>query len=814
MSSSATLLRPPPADPKPPTPPPTTPAEKTYTDVFVAVHGIGDQYRNATIQVVASQLVRAADLQPCWPTPPTPQQPLGYFQRESHTVIAPVAGDGSPGASGLALGLAEVYWADIPRRVVAEGRTLEETKAWAASVVARAEILHREAEAAGLDGANDASIRAKLDRWRSLLARPDFALGAEVLDQMIETIYVLESVLGLLRRTGISTVDITGLLNDFLGDVQLVTEFTGYRLDVIGRFHSLLQRIYEEQVRRGKLDVRIHIIAHSEGTVVAFLGLLHALSGQQVIPDTADGPAVMKQAGVPAWLGSVHSLMTIGSPINKHLMLWPDLWTTFGQELKMPTGRSPIRWRNYYDIGDPVGFRLDTAQLWLEERKITAFEFTPAHDIGFARYLVAGKAHVDYWNDSELFDHYLRTAVFPARPGAANDGQPPTPATFGLPSTSAPASRWWVTLCAPVLPYLLCLTLLMIAVAIAGQAIGNYVLPPLSEGDDYLIRTELGFAPPDWGVGKWKNIVGLSLLLAGVTLLARLPRLAAGVKWKLAGIGAFALGALGCAHLVDPAVMLEIGYLFSMRTVLVVAPLLFWIAVGALGPGWRWLGIAGALLTAAAGYHWHAALWPMVDGNEDYLSVGGTFLIALTVATAGLAVTRRSADRQKRWLFRGMRPLIVAGAIVVVAMVGKELAPVPLSEVREDNMVEFTEIGRATDRTVKITSYRQPGTADERRMLWWDLQALAPFLEEPAKHMTGDQGPEHRIWRTIAVIESHPPLWTVGVGTAIGLYLWWLAALLFDLSFVWHRYIRRAGLNLNLGRWSKRRKARKARRAV
>ena len=34
------------------------------------------------------------------------------------------------------------------------------------------------------------------------------------------------------------------------------------------------------------------------------------------------------------------------------------------------------------------------------------------------------------------------------------------------------------------------------------------------------------------------------------------------------------------------------------------------------------------------------------------------------------------------------------------------------------------------------------------------------------------------------------PLWRVIVSILIFLYLWWLSSLLFDLAFVWHRYIR------------------------
>jgi hypothetical protein len=41
-----------------------------------------------------------------------------------------------------------------------------------------------------------------------------------------------------------------------------------------------------------------------------------------------------------------------------------------------------------------------------------------------------------------------------------------------------------------------------------------------------------------------------------------------------------------------------------------------------------------------------------------------------------------------------------------------------------------------------------------------------------------------------AVFASHPPVWPVVVTWAVFGYLWWLGVLIFDLAFVWHRYVR------------------------
>jgi len=41
-----------------------------------------------------------------------------------------------------------------------------------------------------------------------------------------------------------------------------------------------------------------------------------------------------------------------------------------------------------------------------------------------------------------------------------------------------------------------------------------------------------------------------------------------------------------------------------------------------------------------------------------------------------------------------------------------------------------------------------------------------------------------------SLIQPHPPLWPVALSGIVFLYLWWLAGLLFDLAFVWQKYIR------------------------
>lgn len=799
------------------------PTSTAFTDVFVAIHGIGEQSRNETIKAVATQLSRATELGAFWLRPPVSPQPLGHFQGSNRfaTTVIPLEFAGSPAAGGaeVSIGLAEVYWADIPRGVVEENRTLEETKAWARTVVARAGELYRrafEAHAATADRAEEDDgvgqrLQRAIERLDYYLSKPDFALAGEVLDQMIETIYVIENIVFLARKAGLVSLDLTGLLNNFLGDVQLVTEFASYRLDIVGRFYQTLENIHEQQKALGNPGVRIHVIAHSEGTVVSFLGLLYAMSGQRVRFPEGGGVARVDRSGtVPEWLATVRSYMTIGSPIDKHLLLWEHLWGDFAPCPGLHRVR--IRWRNYYDLGDPVGFRLDTARAWLKQNGFDAFEFTAEHDIGFARYLVPGKAHVDYWADSEVFGHFLTTAVFP------KDETTTTGKTgLQLEPQPAPGSRAWVHWLSPALPYLLSFCVLMVGVFVAGKVLADEALPSLSPSDAALVRQELGMAPPSWDLITVNNVLGVTLLIAGVTLLARLPRLSAGLCWKVVGAVMFVGGLLTYVFWVDYSIQREVGYLFSVWPAMAVVVAIFWLAIGALDRAYHKWAVLGAIASAAAAYVWRDHLHPMTPENEFAISLGGTSLLALTVALAGLAVTRRSKDRQKRWLLRGMRPLILLGALVIAAIVGKEFLPIPLEEVEGRKHVTFEKFKQGD--VWRVRNVRVPESVEEpsQRMaeqakydIWWDLQVVAELVPPPEGRDVGvSSGPkdqtvlDEKLWRLAPIIMAYPPLWRVVVASLAMLYLWWLSALLFDLSFVWHCYVRKAGVDERLKRWSK-----------
>ena len=366
-----------------------------YDDILVAIHGIGEQSRNSTVRSVATRLAQSSfALSGPDDLPPLAPQPLGWFYSDvkGAVKVAPLDTFDAATHPFARTGFTEVFWADIPEDVVSEGRTLEETKAWARTVIARARAVCKKKarQLRRAQGDRPLSAAEKLQ-----LLEPDFSLAAEVLEEVIETVYVLENLLFLVEKAGLGRFDLKRVLDEYLGDVQIMTEFTFFRREIIGRFHQAM-----EQITASYPKARIHLVAHSEGTVVSFLGLLHALSGEQCFPAAATAKAgVTPVATAPAWLAKLHSYMTIGSPIDKHILIWPHLFDSFdftpAQELFKTRG--PIKWRNYYDYGDPVGFKLETARAWLARHpECQPFEFEQKHDFGFARYVMPGKAHNDY----------------------------------------------------------------------------------------------------------------------------------------------------------------------------------------------------------------------------------------------------------------------------------------------------------------------------------------------------------------------------------------------------------------------------------
>jgi len=693
-----------PHDPAISSPPPIK-----FTHIVVAVHGIGQQIRYSTVRSVATRLAASRTLRMGSKYPPVAPQPLGYFHSEvkglTSVVLVDDPTDLGPALSGV--GFAEVFWADIPDKVLKEGSTLEETKAWARTVVARAQAIwarRRDADA----------------------IPPDFSLAGEVLDEIIETVYVLENLLFLADKAGLFKFDLREVLEAYLGDVQIVAEFANYRRDIVLRFHQAMQHIYEEQRSIGNDNVRLHIVAHSEGTVVSFLGLLQAMSGmcvKQSGPPEAPEIELETTGSIPNWLKHVHGYMTIGSPIDKHLLLWPRMWSKLTPSLAdkdLTPGQ--IKWRNYYDYGDPIGFELNTARERLKTWKSNAFEFGDEHDYGFARYVLPGKAHNDYWSDSDVFEHFVRDVGI----AKSADAEPPQP----------PKTKPFIYVLSPALPYILSFCLLVAGVYLLDKAVLNFTYPFGDPLVRHLLISEIGVEPTAAMDRKqvFLNTLGIAALIAGATLLARFPRLAGGRRWLGAGFLGFAAGCAIYAVAVSEASQKEIGGIFQ---------------------SWG-----------------------------TYGSTIGMCLLALVVGGIGLLVTWRSKnpdeDRRQRWVLRGTRPLILCGAFAVALIVASQLF-----QARFGLQAELTPEQRA-----KLTTEEQLRIVESSG--FDDAELVQLFKANKLDNLQ----------KVKPLLTARPPVWPVLLAGALFLYLWWLATLVFDLAFVWQRYVRGSVVNDRLRGWA------------
>jgi hypothetical protein len=538
--------------------------------IVIAIHGIGDQYRNATVQSVVNIFSRCFDQ--------AAAVPLGEFysadgQIRTFRMTAPPEIE----PSLCRIGFIEAYWAEIPRRVQRRGYTIEETKAWARTVVARVQSRY-EPELAE----------------RLKLTPEDYESAAAVIEEMIDAIAVLGNLLFLAEKAGMFKFNLPNLLTAYVGDVQVVADFANYRERISRQVWNILEAVHKENPK-----ANIYVVAHSEGTVVTLFTLLKAFCGRTVSPPPPPRPT---------WIDKVRGLMTIGSPIDKHIILWTKMWDDVQTPDRSNVPREPIAWRNYYDYADPVGFKLETARAWLSAHDWRGFfEFEPEHDYGFARYFLPGKAHNDYWNDPLVFGHFINDVL--KLPAMAN----------GERVSSPPPSRRWARFSSYVTPYVLITIILLAAVYLVHSAVNSFV----RENENWLIAL--------------RHVAGFTCLLLGTTVASRIPCLSRTVRLKVIAALLFVLFAFGYAVLSagwPPA----IGKSSALAIVLSIFAILFsiwadrhksflqrWPPIRVLARGMRPLLIAGGLATGTLifsrirGSHGGGNLWPLILSSAAFM---------------------------------------------------------------------------------------------------------------------------------------------------------------------------------------------------
>jgi len=421
----------------------------TTTKAIVAIHGVGDQTEYATVQTVISQICSYYRVQ--MPVP------LGRFHASATAPVTVMSSPPDPQPLG-GLAFAEVYWARIPRRLVKVGYQLEETKRWGRTIT------------------NRLAQRAQLT--------PDPMPVREqrrvttVIDEMVETVRILERANFFIERAGLFKFNLGDLLRNYVGDVQVVAEFPNQRDRILQRFDEVMASVVEHANPSG--DVELYLVAHSEGSVVTFLALLRALAD----PDTHP------------WVHKVRGLMTIGSPIETHHLFWPELWRDQHPASSLTL---TIPWRNYLDHSDPIAYPLKETRKWLDTSGFV--KHLQLHEMAFSRSPLPGRAHQDYWSDDDVFRHFMDDVICRKTPE-------PVP---------EPKTKVWAWSLSYAVPYALVLALIFA---------GTYLL----------FRPVVGAL--GWNVGRWmmfRDVAGLSALLLGATVASRVPRLAPlGWSWLIA----------------------------------------------------------------------------------------------------------------------------------------------------------------------------------------------------------------------------------------------------------------------------------------
>lgn len=449
--------------------------ERRPRHYVIVVHGIGEQRINETAVDVIHRFaeIRQPQLPPHLRVllPPHLSAQTGRGKSEGYHWIefdgipvdpadptGPFDGTLATRTSGRNFRFVDLYWADILRRHQEDFAVPPER--WGPALVAR------------------------LDAFAPAGLYPAWA--GKLLEAVVNGLLPLKKVLALKYPDAVKTI-----FEGFLGDVHLYGDCARTRGEAVRRFHAVLDEIHlRDFIDWCSRDVRAvgaggaptpyepptyTVIAHSLGSIMSFDALVYAFASESVRAASfaADHPCrslpfpgystpgegeeeswsalvartnatgrigelgpdaawrIERRSGVPPllWRDHVRRFVTLGSPIDKYLVLWwqnyfhmglkthdgepatPEAWEDCAKGWLEPPAERIVHY-NLCDEQDPVGHHLDVAaSTEVYPRIFDAGVPVYYRDVVFRRYSAPGAAHVKYWEDGDLFRGIIREVI-------------------------------------------------------------------------------------------------------------------------------------------------------------------------------------------------------------------------------------------------------------------------------------------------------------------------------------------------------------------------------------------------------------------
>ncbi|GAB5416806.1 MAG: hypothetical protein Crog4KO_22950 [Crocinitomicaceae bacterium] len=411
----------------------------------------------------------------------------------------------------------DMYWADIlDDYFKVSGQT---TEVWTDAVLSRMKTDTEEKEDDPIKEKRQTWIKQVLTHIQETALFATNVAGLPKVNVADELNAVMENVVGDIQIYGENRSVRGEAVARFHGLMEKIHEqhlqtynITGFNLETedvnhrykVGSKYSGYKRLKEANIEY--VRPKIHVVAHSLGTVLSLDAIMYAHVKKEYanpansteneyrnIPFEMYGeeqfkkvewdiennkPEVEKKNRTEGngiidrtegefvgsnWIDNLESFVTLGSPIDKFLVLYPENYSYLKGELhkkgsskndesnvskakalfktRTPEGMPKIRHYNYCDEQDPVGHHLDLVHE--QEGYQLIFDNDGMNrDVVFNQYVTPGVAHIKYWEDQILMRRILHQTVDGDPQNETNQGPKPEPSGSEFTEAHSPPANY------------------------------------------------------------------------------------------------------------------------------------------------------------------------------------------------------------------------------------------------------------------------------------------------------------------------------------------------------------------------------------